>query len=122
LWNESVDASLTGAAWEQPHLNSNADATDVEVYLDFIQVHAQIRRDPKEKELKKLGFDQKRELIVSIPLSLLDQAEITAQPGDYFIHDNIPWMVKQLELTGYWHNTAIKMYAVLGCDQKRGGS
>lgn len=122
LWGESVDPTTIGKAWEQPHLNEDTAATEVEVYETFIPVHAQIRRNPKEKELKKFGFDQKRDLLVAIPLSLLDIAGITVAQGDYFIHDNLPWLVKQFEKTSYWKNTAIQIYMMFSCDHKRGGS
>lgn len=124
LWGESVDPTMVVSKWKQPHLDEGdtAEAANVEVFADPIPVHAQVRREARENELKKLGFDRLRDLLLTIPLSLLDRAGITCQAGDRFIWDNESFQVEQQERAGYWKNSNLRIYMVLNCEHARMGS
>ena len=76
LWGESVDSQTVIEGWQQPHQDEDdaLNAANVTLYEDPIQVHAQIRREARDDELKKLGFDRVRQILLTIPLSLLDRA------------------------------------------------
>lgn len=122
ITGEAVDnAALTGA-WKQPHLSGDRRAVNPERFLAPIKVHAQVRREAKEKELKKLGFDEIRDLLVTIPTSVLDKLGIVVTQGDRFIWDNDLYEVGQFETTGYWKNTNLRLYNVLNCRHWHPGS
>jgi len=121
MWGESVDPTM--ANWTQPHLSNPVLQTQaVEVFDPPIQINARCQRDGLEKELKKYGFDQVRDLIVFIPLSLLDANGITCNAGDKFRWDDHEYTVKQVERVGYWKNTNVRLYILLNCDHLRPGS
>lgn len=122
LWGESVDPALIGQQWQQPHRNPNAEAANTTVFMDPVKVHAQVRREARDDELKRIGFDRFRDLLVTIPLSLLDKAGITCQQGDRFIWDNETFQVEQMNRTGFWKNTNLRIYMVLNCEHSRLGS
>lgn len=122
LWGEAVDPVLLAQEWEQPHLNANAEAANTTVFEDPVKIRAQVRREARDDELKKLGFDRFRDLILTIPLSLLDKAGVTVQQGDRFIWDNELFQVEQQNRTGFWKNTNLRIYMVLNCEHARMGS
>mgnify|MGYP001606644484 CR=1 FL=1 len=125
LWGESIDKdAMVGGAYIQPHVSgvSGVDATDPPQYEPAVDIHAQIRRDAKERELKRLGFDEVRDILVTIPTSLLDAAGITVQQGDRLIWDNDLYEVLQKQRTGYWKNTNLRLYVVMNCEHARMGS
>lgn len=122
ITGESVDPAALTSAWKQPHLSGDRRAVGTERFLEPIKLHAQVRREAKEKELKKLGFDEVRDLLLTIPASMLDKLAITVQQGDRFIWDNDLFEVTQFEATGYWKNTNIRLYLVLNCRHWHPGS
>lgn len=124
LWGEDVDPVMFTEGWKQPHLDETdtAAAANTRFYMDPVPVHAQVRREAHDIELKKLGFDRVRDLLVTIPVSLLDKAGIRVEPGDRFIWDNDVYEVQQRERTGFWKNTSLRIYIVLNCEHARLGS
>jgi hypothetical protein len=125
LWGESVDdrMQLPNEGWQQPHTtDAEADIAEVEKHDGPFYVHAQVRREPTEKELKKYGFDKVRDLLVHVPISLIDKMGIKVQPGDWFVWDDTEYSVLQVERTGYWMNTNIRLYFALNCEHRRRGS
>lgn len=124
LWGESVDPAAVIEGWKQPHQDEGdtQEAANVSMFDDPIPIRAQVRREARENDLKKLGFDRLRDIIITIPLSLLDRAGITVQAGDRFIYDNDLYQVEQQERTGYWKNTNLRIYMVLNCEHARMGS
>lgn len=122
LWGESVPADqLTDGVWQQPNDGSGA-AANPELFNPVVIVNCRIQRDAKEKELKKYGFDQIRDLLLFIPTARLDQLGITARAGDEFVWDGYRYQFEQVEATGYWKNTNLPLYLVANCEQKKVGS
>jgi len=122
VWGEAVDPVALASGWKQPHLSGDRRAVDPEQFATPVYINAQVRREAREKELKKLGFDEVRDLLVTIPLSLLDKLAITVTQGDRFIWDNDMFEVLQYETTGYWKNTNLRIYMVLNCRHQHPGS
>ena len=122
LWGESIDPSIAGTAWQQPHRNDGVRAANATKFDDPVKIHAQVRREARDDMLKKLGFDRFRDLLVTIPLSLLDEAGVTCQQGDRFVWDDEVFQVEQLNRTGFWKNTNLRLYMVLNCEHSRWGS
>jgi hypothetical protein len=122
LWGESIDPQALIDGWKQPHLNPDQEAANVTQFADPVKLHAQVRREARDDELKKLGFDRFRDLLVTIPLSLLDKKGVTTQQGDRFIWDNELYQVEQMNRTGFWKNTNLRIYMVLNCEHARLGS
>lgn len=122
IWGEAVDnAALTGG-WKQPHLSGDRAAVNPEKFMDPVRVNAQVRREAQSKELKKLGFDEVRDLLVTIPASMLDALGIVVRQGDRFVWDNELFEVLQYTQTGYWKNTNLRFYLVLNCKHYHPGS
>lgn len=120
LWGESVDA--TQQTWKQPHLSGTVKAADVEEFFDPIEVHARVQRILQEKELKKVGFDEVRQLDVFVPLSILDGLNIVINAGDKFMWDAEWYTAKQFELVGYWKNTNVRLFGKITAEHLRTGS
>lgn len=121
LWGETVPAAQIGGAWQQPHDGTGA-AANPELFYPVVILNGQIRREAKEKELKKYGFDQMRDLLLTVPCAMLDKFGITARAGDEFVWDGYRYFVEQVEATGYWKNTNSTLYVVMNCTQKKVGS
>jgi hypothetical protein len=122
VFGEAVDNAALSGGWKQPHLSGDRRAVSPERFLNPVRVHAQVRREAKEKELKKLGFDEVRDLLLTIPVSMLDKLAITVTQGDRFVWDNDLYEVLQFETTGYWKNTNLRLYIVLNCRHYHPGS
>jgi hypothetical protein len=120
ILGEAVDNA--SATWKQPHLSGDRRAVSPERFMDPVRVHAQVRREAKEKELKKLGFDEVRDLLLTIPTSMLDKLGIVVTQGDRFVWDNDLFEVLQFETTGYWKNTNLRLYMILNCRHYHPGS
>lgn len=122
LWGETVpSAQMTSGVWAQPHDGTGA-AANPELFYPVVIFNGRIQREAKEKELKKYGFDQVRDLLLFLPTSRLDAAGITARAGDEFIWDGFRYIVLQAEATGYWKNTNLTLHVVMNCVQKKAGS
>jgi hypothetical protein len=119
---EAVDNAALVSGWKQPHLSGDTRAVSPERFMDPVRVHAQVRREAKEKELKKLGFDEVRDLLLTIPTSMLDKLGIVVTQGDRFVWDNDLFEVLQFETTGYWKNTNLRLYMILNCRHYHPGS
>lgn len=124
LWGEAVDDEVLPGAGEylQPHLSGTADATVLGRFATSVEIHGQIRREAKERELKRLGFDEIRDILVVFPTTLLDIAGITIQQGDRFTWDNDRYQVLQFKRVGYWKNTNLRAYISCNCEHERRGS
>lgn len=120
LYGELVDPALTGK-WEQPHLNPDVKASTVEIeqYEDPVEIRARVQKEPKEKELKKYGFDEVRSMMLHVPCRQLDRLGITVLPGDKFIWDGEEYAVLQDKDTGYWKNSNISLWRTILCEHKR---
>lgn len=122
VWGEVVPTTLAGQDWEQPHLNASHDAVAVEVYRAAVSVPFRVRRDNKEKDLKKEGFDPVRDVTGFIPTVVLDELGITCRPGDRFNWDGDYYVVKWAEATGYWKMTNLRLFVELVCEHQHQGS
>ncbi len=120
MWGETVDKNLT--TWEQPHNSATVAAAEVTVYQDAKEMPARIKRDSRENELKKFGFDRLRDLIVCIPTSILDANGVTVQAGDRFVWNNESWEVIQHHVEGWWYNTNVNLYVWMNVQHARRGS
>jgi hypothetical protein len=121
IWGEAIPASMA-TEWEQPHADDVPNAPHPEIHADPVQLHLRIQREATEKELKRYGFDELRDLLAFSPLSLLDEAGIEVTQGDYFIWDGDEYEVLQMERSGYWKNTNVRLYLVMNCTHRRAGS
>jgi hypothetical protein len=126
LYGESHPGA-SGDDWSQPHgteagVGAALDATDPELFADVERLHARVRRESRENELKKYGFDRVRDLIVTIPTLILDEHGITAKAGDQFVWDGDRFVVRQEDSGGYWKNTNIRLYRTLSCEHVHSGS
>jgi hypothetical protein len=120
LYGESLDPSML--VWDNPQTSVGADATDVEVFEPGVLVHAQVRTEATERELKKYGFDEIRDLLITIPSSFLDALGVTPKPGDRFVWDGDTYQVLQRKRGGYWKNTNVALYEVINAEHARFGS
>lgn len=125
LWGEDIPATLT-AEWVQPHgdaIESLAhDATDCRRYADPIQVHFSVLREATEYQLKKMGIDQMKDLIITTPILHLDERGVTMRIGDYFWWQGDKYEVEEVQNKGYWKNSSIYLYLLGNCKRMREGS
>ena len=120
LWGESVPTSEETTGWEQPHGNDTHDATDSRgIFSAAIPLKARIQREAKDRELKKYGFDKVRQVLVHIPVSILDANGIQVEAGDEFEWDGERFMVLQRRRSGYWKNTNVRLYVTINADHAR---
>lgn len=126
LYSESVDpAAFTPNGKEpfaQPHTTDNVDAARGHEYDDPLFLHARVQRENVERELKRLGFEQIRGILVKLPTSACATAGWDPQPGDRLIYDNTLYEVQQRARTGYWKNSNVRLYIELSAQQARLGS
>lgn len=124
LWGESIAENAVLTDWKQPHGSQDvpADTKKVDQYYGPFSINAQVKRDAKKTELQKIGFDEIRDLLVYIPVSILDAFGITVTEGDYFVWDMREYTVVRVNSTGYWKNTNIALYVALNCENRRHGS
>jgi hypothetical protein len=124
LWGESIGENAVLTEWKQPHGSQDvpADTKSVERHYGPFPVHAQVKRDAKKTELQKIGFDEIRDLLVYIPVSILDAFGIVATEGDYFLWDEREYTVVRANSVGYWKNTNIALYVALNCENRRHGA
>lgn len=126
LWGEAIDERMQDVdeGWQQPHGNDDFEAvrSEVEKFKGPYYPHAQVKRSPKEQELKKLGFDEVRDLLVYIPLSMLDRDGIVVEQGDWFVWDDTRYRVLQFTKTGWVRNTNVRLFMALNCETQREGS
>jgi hypothetical protein len=120
LYNEAVPVNTV--QWQQPHLSGSLVAPNPELFDPPVEIHARVQREAKEKELKKYGFDEFRDLLVFAPASMFDNYGMSVQQGDKLEWDDDPYTVLQYELTGYWKNTNLRLYVVMNCQHYRAGS
>lgn len=125
MYGESIDA--TQGTWRQAHGTAGSvKASNVEVYRDPVQVHAQVQRITNELDMTKLGFDDNDKLIgglvLTIPSAMLDDLGVTCVAGDKFIWDGDQYKVQKPHQTGYWMNTNVRLYVRLTSERKHQGS
>lgn len=123
LYGETVPAGqITSGAWEQPHHAGSGVAASPELYYPVQQIHARLRREVKDKELKQYGFDEIRDLFVDIPTPLLDEQGITSRPGDVLVWNGARYVVLQADTSGWWKNTNVQLFVGLNVEHARAGS
>lgn len=123
LWGERVsDTVAAGGAWVQPHGKDDQSVTGRGKFEAPVLLPCQIERIQKERQMKKYGFDEVREVVATIPVSILDRFGVKVEPGDKFVWDGEPYMVKQERRDGYWMNSNVRLYLVMACDHWREGS
>jgi hypothetical protein len=116
-------APTANSAWVQPHGTAGAvPATELDVFAAPIHLHSRRQRISKETELKKYGFDKQRDLLIFVPLVLLDEFGITVKHGDKFIWDSVEYRVMDHNKQGYWKNTNIALFMAINANQYRKGS
>lgn len=115
---------LSDGEWSQPHGDAEDDAVRevVTQFEDPVQLHALIRRESRENELKKYGFDRVRDLLLIIPVGLLDESGVTVRVGDEFEWDADRYVVLEENSTGYWKNANNRLFRALNCEHARPGS
>jgi hypothetical protein len=122
VWGESVPESMAVTGWKQPHGDGVADAADTELFRDPVKLNFRVQREAHELELKKYGFDKIRDLLLFIPLTLLDKAGVTMQQGDYVSWDGDEYTFLQIDRVGYWKNTNVRLYMAINCEHRRHGA
>jgi len=121
LWGETIAPTIS--TWEQPHGSTHDTGnTDTLAYDAPVDIHIKVQRVVKDAELKRLGFDRRRELLLHVPLLLLDEAGVTVQAGDKFEWDGKKYIVKQYNRKGYWKTTNLRLFMVMNCDNFYEGS
>lgn len=121
VYGEMLPANAT--KWVQPHGTAGVTpATALEVFLPPLRIHSRRQRVSKETDLKKYGFDKQRDLLITIPLSLLDDVGVTVGHGDKFIWNQVEYRVMDFNKHGYWGNTDVSLYMVINANQYRKGS
>ena len=127
LWGERVPSSMS-EGWQQPHLSAlnpdtdTHDATSRGEYRDTVEVHGRIQRISRENELKKLGFDRARDLVLFLPLFTMARIGIRPTPGDFFEWDGDPFDIQQVNRRGWWKNTNVRLFYVCSCEHRHKGS
>jgi hypothetical protein len=123
IYGETVDEAMA-AAWTQPHNDDavSAAVSDVEVFADAVLLPIRAAREAQEKELKRWGFDEVRDLLATIPLSLLDKHAITVQQGDKVVWDADEYTVLQYTRDGYWGSSNARLFMVCNLEHRREGS
>jgi hypothetical protein len=120
LYGESVDPDMTTV--EQAHGSGTYSVADVDLFDDPVNIWARVRRDAKNTDLQRWGFDKVRDLIVYIPCSTLDAAGITVKAGDKFVWNSEDYNVIEFNQDGYWYNTNVALYVVINAEHRRFGS
>ena len=120
IWGERVPSNMV--QWVQPHGTTAYDPTEKGEYAAPVELHIRVQREAHELDLKKWGFDQIRDVLAFMPLSVLDREGIIVKPGDYFVWDGTEYAVLQKDRDGWWHNTTTRLYMVLNCEKRRKGS
>jgi len=111
-----------GARFEQAHGNPNREATHTRKYRDPLKIHAQINTGNQSKVIRRLGLDDFKGLLLTIPTVLMDRAGIVAQNGDRFHWDNEPWDIVQVFARDRWLNTNVYLYLHLTAQRGRDNS
>lgn len=123
LWGESVPDSVAATGeWAQPHGNDAHSVNTREKYESVVLLHAKVQREAKERQLKKWGFDEMRDLVLTIPVSLLDRFGVKVEPGDQFVWDGERYTVLQKRRDGYFFNSNVRLYVVIMAEHYREGS
>ncbi len=123
LYDEPAVGDASGN-WVQPHACAGLPATKTasEQFDGPFGMHMRVQRGHPELELKHHGFDRIRDLVVYVPLSSFDKHGISVRAGDYLVWDGDPYTVMDLDRTGYWHNSNLRLYMLLNCAKRRHGS
>lgn len=121
LYGEAVDAAMS-PAWRQPHRSGDLRAADPEVYLPDVTFPARVFVETTDADLHFWGFEKNYGIVVSVPVSILDDVGVTAQPGDLLVWSGTLYEVQQVGPPNRWVNTTAALYAALNCQVKRGGS
>jgi hypothetical protein len=123
LHGEAVDPGMAGQEFTQPHLGGfKATTDDTDVFESAIIVPMQTKREAKKEELFRWGFERVRDLLVIIPLVILDEEHVTCGAGDKLTWSGNEYNVKQYATDGYWKATNLRLYMVLNCETRRRGS
>lgn len=122
LLGEAVPVAEGQTEWVQPHLSGTLDATQADVFASAVQVRARVRREATDDELKRWGWEKVRDLVVTIPVSLLDRLGVTCRPGDKLAWDGQEYTVLNVSQDGYWKNSNVKLFVNLNCETRRKGS
>lgn len=134
LWGEDIPATMATEdgekpvqEWNQPHFNPSLNATASRRYFDKFLIRAHVLYNPDEKESTHKGTDEKRDVVITIPVVILDDVElpdgrhISLRPeaGDRITWDNEQYEVNVVNEKGYWKFTAAFLYIQLECNKYR---
>lgn len=123
VYRESVPQAISPATgWQQAHGTSATDAAEPELYELPRPLHVRFFREAKQTQITKWGFDKFRDVVLTVPLILLDEIGVVVKEGDKFQYDQETYLVSEANTTGYWKNTSQSLYAVLNCVHRRFGS
>jgi len=111
-----------GAKWEQPHGNADRAAANTRKWKDPVNIHAQINTDKMSKVIRRLGLDDFKGLLLTIPTVMVDRAGIVVNVGDRFYWDAEPWDVVQMFVRDRWFNTNVYLYIHIHAQRGRDNS
>lgn len=128
IYGESIDRQAADAGqWDQPHLSGTQDATtELEDFLDPVQIHTRIERPGSPNDRKRLmelyGFDKVRDVVAHVPAFFFDECGFRAKEGDKLVWDGDEFVVIQEAGGGWWKNSNLRLYRGLNCEHRRLGS
>ena len=122
LWGEPVaTGQLPGLDWMQPH-TTDLEATEGDKRLPAINIHAHVNHEPGEKALSRYAIDEKRVVITTLFVPILQDHSITVRHGDRYFWKNHVLEVLKWTRRGYWKDTSYHLYIETVAKYARYGS
>lgn len=97
--------------------------SDTRRFHEPVEILAFVEHSPSKKSLSKFGIDKRREVVFSVPVNVLDEANLLDLRATAYIGDLVQWDGTLFEVMnqarpkeGYWLNTNIPLYIMLFCD------
>jgi len=119
---ETVPGTASGE-WEQPHTSDSVDAAAHRVFEEAVVMHMSVKAEAKETELKTYGFEELRDLLVTIPKTILDAAGVTVTNGDELVWRKQRFEVIEWNNAGYWKsNPDVQFFIVINATHAKVGS
>ena len=139
LWGEDIDPGqalpdrgdgappigfdeAAGASFGQAHGNPSLSATGNRKWREAAKVHAQVTSGASTKVIRRLGLDDFKGLVLTVPTVLMDRAGLIASHGDRFVWDGEPWDVVQVFVRDRWLNTNVYLYVHVTAQRGRDNS
>lgn len=125
LYLEPVPALTTVDSLYDPQLAfpNSGGAANPKQFHDPVNLNVAVRRQAKDLQLKQWGFDEMRDCIAVVPLSLLDKAHVRVKVGDEFDYGaDERFEVLQYNIVGYFKNATSRLFLVMNCQSLVRGS